>query len=222
MLILKAFKGKVKGYLQRRYLEQVGEYPTRHDNLNSFDLSSSSTINKPSRTLKTHSLDSSSIQTDNPSLIHSPSKRGLLQRYTPIDIDESSNNTGRLTFNINQYNDIDEEEFSSYSKQQRNKKPNLFLLPYHHSSEQGKLTSVCPGGIPLPLTPYSSASDPGPYHSPWLNTPTSTFNFRFPQGEEQLVANAQGSIAQLSRLTKMLCDEPSVFTPITPRYESIE
>jgi hypothetical protein len=71
--------------------------------------------------------------------------------------------------------------------------------------------------MPLPLTPYSASSDPGPFHSPWFNTPTSPFNFRFPQSQEQLAVNAQGSIAQLSSLTKMLCDEPSVFTPITPR-----
>ena len=76
--------------------------------------------------------------------------------------------------------------------------------------------------IPGPLAPYSAASDPGPYHSPWSHTPTNPYgvvNFHFPKSQEQLVANAQGSIAQLSTLTKFLCDEPSVFTPISARYK---
>jgi hypothetical protein len=141
--------------------------------------------------IKSRSLDSTSIET----------KRDLLPYYTTIDIDDT-------------------EKSHSYSEQSRTKtKTNHFPLPYHPLSEQEQeqRTTTFPGGIPLPLTPYSATSDPGPFHSPWFNTPTSTFNFRFPQSQEPAVANAQGSIAQLSTLTKMLCDEPSVFTPITPR-----
>ena len=131
--------------------------------------------------------------------LDSSSKRGLFQRYTTIDIDEPEQ-TNNVT------------------------KTNQFPLPYPYltEQEQEQRTSTFPSGIPLPLTPYSASSDPGPFHSPWFNTPTSTFNFRFPQSQEPAVANAQGSIAQLSSLTKMLCDEPSVFTPISPRYDTIE
>jgi len=71
--------------------------------------------------------------------------------------------------------------------------------------------------MPLLIPPYSATSDPGSFRSPWFNTPSSTFNFQFPQCQEQSNINAQGSIVQLSTLTKMLCDQPSVFTPITPR-----
>ncbi|CAF4438005.1 unnamed protein product, partial [Rotaria magnacalcarata] len=45
-------------------------------------------------------------------------------------------------------------------------------------------------------------------------------NFHFPKSQENTVANAQGSIAQLSTLTQFLCDEPSVFTPISPRFKT--
>jgi hypothetical protein len=128
-----------------------------------------------------------------------PIKQDLFQHYTTIDMDDTEQPSSKI-------------------------KTSHFPLPYPYLSEQEQeqRTSTFPSRIPLSLTPYSVSSDPGPFHSPWLNTPTSTFNFRFPQSQELAVANAQGSIAQLSSLTKMLCDEPSVFTPISPRYESIE
>jgi len=106
---------------------------------------------------------------------------------------------------------------------------NNFLVPFRHSFEQQHdtrsltvglpTTPVFQTGIPIPMTPYSASSDPGPYQSPWSHTPASPYslgNFRFPKSQEHLVASAQGSIAQLSSLTKILCNEPSVFTPITP------
>lgn len=125
----------------------------------------------------------------------------------------------------------------SYSDQQATEEPNRnFLLPYRHSFEHqsqqvsphdkrsptSTMTSMAfPGGVPVSShPPYSASSDPGPYHPVWSNTPTNPYglvNFHFPKSQEQLVASAQGSIAQLSTLTKILCDEPSVFTPITPR-----
>jgi hypothetical protein len=229
----------VKDYLQRRYLEQIVEHQpnkeiltkSRSNNINSFDLPSSSTINKPSITCKSRSLDLSSNSSQNVSIVRSQSKRGLLQHYTPVDIDDTSNDTGKITFNIDQTDDDDDEEEEdeeeekspafrySFSEQQPNNKNNNFLLPYYHSceQEQGKITSPFPSRISVPPAPYSASSDPGPFHSPWFNTPTSSFNFRFPPSKEQLHVNAQGTIAQLSTLTKMLCDEPSVFTPISPR-----
>jgi len=122
----------------------------------------------------------------------------------------------------------------SYSEQQRTDRPNQnYLLPYRHSFEQQHdkraLPSAIPtgsfsSGVPGPLAPYSAASDPGPYHSPWALTPTNPYglvNFHFPKSQEHLVTSAQGTIAQLSTLTKILCDEPSVFTPISPRYHQI-
>ena len=125
----------------------------------------------------------------------------------------------------------------SYSDQHKtddlikNQQNQNFLGPYRHSFEHqhqhekrilpSAITTMSfPTGVPLPMAPYSAASDPGPYHSPWLNTPTNPYNlvnFHFPKSQEHLVASAQGSIAQLSTLTKILCDEPSVFTPISPR-----
>lgn len=121
----------------------------------------------------------------------------------------------------------------SYSEQQTRDHPNQnFLLPFRHSFEQQNdkrtLLSTIPtipfsSGVPAPLAPFSAASDPGPYHSPWALTPTNPYglvNFHFPKSQEHLVTSAQGSIAQLSTLTKILCDEPSVFTPITPRFKT--
>jgi len=126
----------------------------------------------------------------------------------------------------------------SYSDQQttnelnKNHQNQNFLVPYRHSFEQQQqqhekrtLPSAIPtmsfaGAAHLPVGPYSASSDPGPYHSPWSHTPTNPYglvNFHFPKSQEHLVASAQGSIAQLSTLTKILCDEPSVFTPISPR-----
>jgi hypothetical protein len=119
----------------------------------------------------------------------------------------------------------------SYSDQQTTDEHSRnYLLPYRHSFEQHHdkrtLSSVLTTmpfttGIPVPpLAPYSAQSDPGPYHSPWSHTPTNPYglvNFHFPKSQEHLVNSAQGSIAQLSTLTKILCDEPSVFTPISPR-----
>ena len=119
----------------------------------------------------------------------------------------------------------------SCSEQQTTDEHNRnYLLPYRHSFEHqhekqtlpaALATMSFPNGVPAPpLAPYSAASDPGPYHSPWSHTPTNPYglvNFHFPKSQEQLVASAQGSIAQLSTLTKILCDEPSVFTPISPR-----
>ncbi len=183
------------------------------------------TIDKTPVTSKSRSLDlSTNSPSENFSLVRSESKRGLLQRSSTIDTDDTSNDTTKITFNIDQPDDDEEEEEEdesqqSYSKQQTKNKNNLILLPYHHPCEQeyDKRKSSFSNTIPLPLTPYSATSDPGPYHSPWFNTPTSSFNFRFPQSQESLAVNAQGSIAQLSTLTKMLCDEPSLFTPITPR-----
>jgi len=177
---------------------------------------------KHSKTSKSRSLDLSSIQTENPSLISSSSKRHLLHHHSTIDTDDSSNDTTKTRINIDQSNnddDDDEEEKShstrySYSEQQTKTKTNQFLLPYHQTCEQEQTFS---SGMPLLIPPYSATSDPGPFRSPWFNTPTSTFNFQFPQCQEQPTINAQGSILQLSTLTKMLCDEPSVFTPISPR-----
>ena len=107
---------------------------------------------------------------------------------------------------------------------------NQFLGPYRHSFEHhhhDNRTLPVPltgmpyhPGVPIPVAPYSASSDPGPYQSPWSHTPTNPYglmNFHFPKSQEGLAASAQGSIAQLSSLTKILCDEPSVFTPITPR-----
>lgn len=104
--------------------------------------------------------------------------------------------------------------------------PNNFLLPFRHSFEHHHDNRALPlnlpttpsfhTGIPIPMAPYSAASDPGPYQSPWAHTPTSPYglaNFQFPKSQEHMVASAQGSIAQLSSLTKILCDDPSVFTP---------
>jgi hypothetical protein len=120
----------------------------------------------------------------------------------------------------------------SYSDQPTSDEPNRnYLLPYRHSFEQHHDKRTLPSaittmpfttGVPpiLPIAPYSASSDPGPYHSPWSHTPTNPYglvNFHFPKSQEHLVASAQGSIAQLSTLTKILCDEPSVFTPISPR-----
>jgi len=114
-------------------------------------------------------------------------------------------------------------------KNNNNNNNNNFLLPYRHSFDQQHdrrtlpsaiTTTTFTGGIPPPLAPYSAASDPGPDNSPWSHTPTNPYgllNFHFPKSQEHLVASAQGSIAQLSTLTKILCDEPSVFTPISPR-----
>jgi len=242
--VLQIFKGKVKDYLQRRYLEQIVEHQphkeilikSRSNNINSFDLPSSSTSNKPSITSKSRSLDlpsnssQNTINSENVSIVRSQSKRGLLQHYTPIDIDDTSNDTGKITFNIDQPEDDDDDEEEdedeeekkcrySFSEQQSNNKTNNFLLPYYHSfeQEQGTITSPFPSRISIPPAPYSASSDPGPFHSPWFNTPTSSFNFRFPPSKDQLHVNTQGTIAQLSTLTKMLCDEPSVFTPISPR-----
>jgi hypothetical protein len=234
--VLQIFKGKVKDYLQRRYLEQIVEHQPhkeiltkfRSNNINSFDSSSSSTINKPSITSKSRSLDlpsnssQNTINAENVSIVRSQSKRGLLQHYTPIDMDDTSNDTGKITFNIDQPDDEEEEDEEaqySFSEQQSNNKTNNFLLPYYHSfeQEQGTITSPFPSRISVPPAPYSASSDPGPFHSPWFNTPTSSFNFRFPPSKDPLHVNTQGTIAQLSTLTKMLCDEPSVFTPISPR-----
>jgi hypothetical protein len=109
---------------------------------------------------------------------------------------------------------------------------NNFLAPYRRSFEQQHDKRTIPSAIttmsfasnaPLPLAPYSAASDPGPYHSPWSHTPTNSYglmNFHFPRSQEHLLASAQGSMAQLSTLTKILCDEPSVFTPISARFKT--
>ncbi|UJR08202.1 hypothetical protein I4U23_012475 [Adineta vaga] len=244
------FKGKVKNYLQRRYLEQTNEHQPRQDlltkhrteQMSSFDLSSS--IPKPSIAFKSHSFDSSqssTIKTEQFPISRTSSKRGLLQHYTAIDIDDTSNEAGKITFSINhadddnnnnnnnneQDDDEEEEEeetkSSSYRYSSTTQQNNHFLLPYHpHSYEQdqGVRSSSYSNATQLPLTPYSVSSDPGPFRSPWFNTPTSPFNFRFPQSQDQAHVNAQGTIAQLSTLTKMLCDEPSVFTPISPRIKS--
>ena len=122
----------------------------------------------------------------------------------------------------------------SYSEQQTSEEHNRnYLLPYRHSfehqSQHEKRSSTSTtasnmpftGGVPVSNhSPYSASSDPGPYHAMWSNTPTNPYglvNFHFPKSQDHLVASAQGSIAQLSTLTKILCDEPSVFTPISPR-----
>lgn len=137
-----------------------------------------------------------------------------------IDIDDSSNPD-----RIDDDDDHHDEEPSPQLSKKTNKTklfppPLPMLSPYHHISEQEheRKTFASPNRLGLPHTPYSATSDPGPYHSPWLNTPTSTFNFRFPHPQEPATVHAQGTIAQLSTLTQMLCDEPSVFTPISPRY----
>ena len=194
--------------------------PIKSSNRPSLELSSLSLINKRSKSL---SLDSSIIRTENPSFKYSS------QPYSTIDIDDSSNETEKTLYNIDPSDDDDggggddEAEKSplfpySYSTQQITNKPKPFLVPYRLSNEQEqeKQSSIYPSGISLTLPPYSAASDPGPFHSPWFNTPTSsTFNFHFPQGQEQLAANAQGSIVQLSTLTSMLCDEPRDYTQKT-------
>lgn len=109
---------------------------------------------------------------------------------------------------------------------------NNFLTPYRHSFEHQIQphdnrtlpvpTNVVPypSPIPFPISPYSTTSDPGPYQSPWGHTPTNQYgliNFHFPKSQEHIAAAAQGSIAQLSTLTKFLCNESSVYTPVSPR-----
>ncbi|CAF1084664.1 unnamed protein product [Adineta steineri] len=107
-----------------------------------------------------------------------------------------------------------------------------FLVPFRHSFDHQHEKQTSPSnistmsfasGTSTTLTPYSAASDPGPYQQIWTHTPTNPYNlvnFHFPKSQEHFAANAQGSIAQLSTLTKILCDEPSVFTPITPRFKT--
>ncbi|CAF2845311.1 unnamed protein product [Rotaria sp. Silwood2] len=113
-----------------------------------------------------------------------------------------------------------------------NKNNNNLLVPYRHSFEHPNekrtfssaiTTMSCQSGVPLPVAPYSASSDPGPYLSPWSNTPTNPYglmNFHFPKSQEHAVTSAQGSMAQLSTLTKFLCDEPGLFTPISPRFKT--
>ncbi|CAF2152964.1 unnamed protein product [Rotaria magnacalcarata] len=120
----------------------------------------------------------------------------------------------------------------SYSEQKATDESNSLFVPFRHSFEQqngkrpystGLTTMSCTNNVPLPVAPYSASSDPGPYLSPWSHTPTNPYslvNFHFPKSQENTVANAQGSIAQLSTLTQFLCDEPSVFTPISPRFKT--
>ncbi|CAF1008633.1 unnamed protein product [Adineta ricciae] len=246
---LQTFKGKVKDYLQRRYLEQTNEPQSRKDMLtkhrteqmSSFDLSSS-TLPKPAIPFKSHSFDSSQSSTmkaEQYLLSPTSSKRGLLRHYTTIDIDDTSNDAGKITFSINQPDDDDDNDDDDVVQEEEETKPllsyrhsstesrttkqsNHLLLPYHphsHDQDQNARTPYS-SSMQLPLTPYSVSSDPGPFRSPWFNTPTSPFNFRFPQTQEQAHMNAQGTIAQLSTLTKMLCDEPSIFTPISPRIKT--
>ncbi|CAF3691056.1 unnamed protein product [Rotaria sp. Silwood1] len=244
------FKGKVKDYLQRRYLEQLRENEPHKesltkfcdDNKNSFDLSSFSIVNKPSITLKSHSFNLSSNLTQQPisnhlhqtnfsSDVHSPSKRGLLQRSTNIEIDDTSNSTGTMIFSIDQHDDNvddndDDDESSSfknlYSEQQTNDTNNQWFIPYYHSGqeEQDKRTSSFPSRISLPHSPYLASSDPGPFHSPWFNTPTSSCEFRFPEYQEQLVTNSEGSIVQLPKLKKTLSDQPNEFIPVRPKCKT--
>ncbi|CAF0831636.1 unnamed protein product [Rotaria sordida] len=238
------FKGKVKDYLQRRYLEQIREQESpkgiftksRNDNINSFDSSLFSTVDKPSITLKSHSLDSSSIstqqfmsnnliQTKSPS--HSQSKRGFLQRSTNIDMDDTSNINNKLAFSIDQpdddFDNDDNDKSSSfqhsYSEQQTNDKNNHWFIPCYRADEQeqNKRQSSFPSRTSLPETPYLTSSDPGPFHSSWFNISTSPSKFQLPQCQEQFVTNSEGSIAQLSTLTNTLCDEPNVFTSVSPR-----
>ena len=118
------------------------------------------------------------------------------------------------------------EEFSSNNN---NNNDNNLLIPCPRSFEQPHKKKAIPLAIPsmpfataigLPPAPYSASSDPGPYHSPWSNTPTNPYglvNFHFPKTQKNAAVNAQGSITQLSTLTKFFCDEPSLCTPITPR-----
>ncbi|CAF1075505.1 unnamed protein product [Adineta ricciae] len=127
----------------------------------------------------------------------------------------------------------------SYSDQQTTDDPNTnnhntnFLVPYRHSFDHQHnrrmlpTTTITPlpfnSGMTTPLAPHSAVSDPGPYHTLWSHTPPNTYglaNFHFPKSQEHLITSAQGSIAQLSSLTKILCNEPSVFTPITPRFKA--
>lgn len=150
--------------------------------------------------------------------------RTSLQHHALVDIDDSLKADRP---NDDDDDDDNEKEESLACSQPSNKNrtklfppPLPLLSPYHHLSDhdQEKRMFASPNRLPLPHTPYSATSDPGPYHSPWLNTPTSsTFNFRFPHPQEQTLVHAQGTIAQLSTLTQMLCDEPSIFTPISPR-----
>ncbi|CAF0760164.1 unnamed protein product [Didymodactylos carnosus] len=70
-----------------------------------------------------------------------------------------------------------------------------------------------------PTTPFSAASDPGQYSSQTAPNPYTLVSFHFPKSQEPMAVNAQGSIAQLSNLTKILCDEQNVFTPISPRFK---
>lgn len=173
--------------------------------------------------LKSHSFDSPSnpAQVKSPSILHSQSKRRLLQHYPTIDMDDSPCDEGIIQLNKNQH---DQQSHSSPfqkldSEQQVNDQNNDWCSSASHSNvlTQQQETAAFSRKASLPITPYSAASDPGPFISPWYNTPTSYTRFRFPQFQEQICANAEGSIAQLSTLTQVLCDEPSVFTPVSPR-----
>ncbi|CAF3243255.1 unnamed protein product, partial [Rotaria socialis] len=230
----RTFKGKLKDYLQRRYLQQLREHDSRKEaftkshsaNVNSFDFSSSSTISKPIITSKSHSFDLSSVsmQANSSSIARSQSKRGLLQHYSTIDTDDTSNDTEQIKSNQHDEDDNESASFpQSYSEQQQtNNNCDQWRLPFQHFSEYESDIGISsfPNKISLPLTSYSASSDPGPYHSSWYNTPTSSSRFLFPQSQEQLAANAQGSIAQLSTLTQMLCDESSLFTPVSSRFKT--
>ncbi|CAF1074043.1 unnamed protein product [Rotaria sp. Silwood1] len=158
------------------------------------------------------------------------------------DDDDDDNNIGDQTKNLSIHSNIQHQGKTrpfrhSYSDQpttdeSANRNNNNLFVPYRHSFEHPNekrtfssniTTMSCQTSVPLPVTPYSASSDPGPYLSPWSNTPTNPYslvNFHFPKSQEHVVASAQGSIAQLSTLTKFLCDEPSVFTPISPRFKT--
>ena len=128
-----------------------------------------------------------------------------------------------MKYSLNQF-DSKEKAFpfrDSYLKQHVTHQDMSYIIPSHYSSQQEHEKQSTALSIPTPLSSalYSVATDPRPFHSPWFIRSTSPFQFQFSQCQEQIVANAQKNITQSTNLTKMFCDEASVFTPITPRLK---
>ena len=122
------------------------------------------------------------------------SKRGVLQRSKTIDMDDGTSSNDDTQPSSEKEGNADLPRSRSFQPSSTDSH-RLFFPSFDHEGHLSPLVNR----LSLPVTPYSAASDPGPYHSPWSHTPPSPsvglLNFQFPHPQWSLVQLPNNSLS---------------------------
>ena len=206
----------MKDYLQRRYLGQIDEYQARKDLFARHSRGDGHAVDSPALSLA-HSRSDTHLLLDRD---RPTSRRGFLQRTATIDIeDQPSAHEHPIELRHRLDSDPIHDDRAtrekrpyrhSHSEQTASSLHHHLQPNYRYSFEHDEPSAYSMANrLSLPLTPYSASSDPGPYHSPWFNTPmelSGVTRFQFPQRREPSMEHPSTFFAAESNLVSTSAD----------------